>query len=385
MYCSHCGKKVGDAMLFCPFCGEPIVIPEQDEPEIPTPLPEDQPGEAPAAAGSDAPDEETPTQPLPRHGADADGFDVGDPEDAARELLKWNMERDAGADDAWARRATEDESFSPLVLDDGEEEEKDWKEEIRQKKQAAVQEKKAPEMQRTDPDPVRLEGAAPKLELDVKDKRKGSVRKPPHKHANTLVPPKTMDPNDIFMASRGRDYDDDFDPYDDADDDPTAAFSFVDEDEDSFFMRHLRGIVGFALFVILLLLFVIYAFSKAGQISLARANLAWSTEAYVTLGNQSYQNGDTAQAAQSYERALQRDPGNYGYASSAAMAYFEAGNTEKTAEMLKKCVEIDPTQLDPYIYLLNMYPDAASRPWDVTQLLQQGYRNTGDSRLNVTG
>jgi len=34
MYCSQCGKKLGDAMLFCPFCGEPIVIPEQDDAQV---------------------------------------------------------------------------------------------------------------------------------------------------------------------------------------------------------------------------------------------------------------------------------------------------------------------------------------------------------------
>ena len=31
MYCSQCGKKVAENMLFCPFCGAPIVIPEQDD------------------------------------------------------------------------------------------------------------------------------------------------------------------------------------------------------------------------------------------------------------------------------------------------------------------------------------------------------------------
>ena len=30
MYCAHCGKKVTDGMLFCPFCGKEIQIPEQD-------------------------------------------------------------------------------------------------------------------------------------------------------------------------------------------------------------------------------------------------------------------------------------------------------------------------------------------------------------------
>ena len=31
MYCSQCGKKVKDSMLFCPFCGKPIIIPDQDD------------------------------------------------------------------------------------------------------------------------------------------------------------------------------------------------------------------------------------------------------------------------------------------------------------------------------------------------------------------
>ena len=31
MFCSQCGRKLGEGMLFCPFCGAEIVIPEQDE------------------------------------------------------------------------------------------------------------------------------------------------------------------------------------------------------------------------------------------------------------------------------------------------------------------------------------------------------------------
>jgi len=67
------------------------------------------------------------------------------------------------------------------------------------------------------------------------------------------------------------------------------------------------------------------------------------------------------------------------------MAYLEAGENEKAAAMLKRCAEIDSTKLEPYVYLLRLYPDAASRPWDITRLLQQGYQKTGDARLNVTG
>ena len=49
--------------------------------------------------------------------------------------------------------------------------------------------------------------------------------------------------------------------------------------------------------------------------------------------------------------------------------------------MLRKCVQIRPEAVEPYIYLLNLYPNANSRPWDVAQLLKKGYELTGDERL----
>ena len=231
-------------------------------------------------------------------------------------------------------------------------------------------------------EPVRLDGAAPKLEADIEGATPLAGDREKHrKGASTLVPPKQMDPNDIFMDGSDRDEFDDYDGKEFADE----TFAFEDADEGSFFMRHIRGIVGLALFAILILMFVIYAFSKAGQQSLARINLAWSTEAYTQLGYEYYQAENYTQAGLYYERALQREPNNYNFASSAAMAYVNAKNTDKAAAMLKRCAEINPTLLEPYIYLLNLYPDAAQRPWDITQLLQKGYEYTGDSRLDVTG
>ena len=308
-------------------------------------------------------------------------------DDAAAELLDWSRERRSRMEaDVWARPEIPAEGFAPLDLEKGDDkpEASDWKEAITRKKEAVSPEKKPPEMKRSEEAPVRLEGAAPKLELDVqgaKPQNRGQKRRKP---ANTLVPPKTMDPEDIFMDDRRAPYEDPYDA-DDGDDELQGSFAFEDEDEGSFFMRHLRGIVGLALFVILLLMFVIYAFSRAGQLSLARVNAAWSKDAYSTLGYQSFQAEDYQQAGLYYERALQRDPDSYSFASSAAMAYLQAGDDEKAAAMLKRCAQIDPNKLEPYIYLLKLYPDAASRPWDITQLLQQGYQRTGDARLNVTG
>lgn len=396
MYCSHCGKKVGEDMLFCPFCGKPIVIPEQDDvPETPTvadvpavPV-EEEPVNAEIAAEPEAIEmEEAYTLNKPTSVLIDDKKPETAADDAAAELLDWSQERKSHMDqDVWARPQTPAEDFAPLKLEEAEEEPEDshWREEIARKKQSVNLEKKPPEIKRGEETPVRLEGTAPKLELDVQGARprqKGQKRRKP---ANTLVPPKTMDPEDIFMDDKRAPYDED-DPYDDdMNDNLSGSFSFEDEEEGSFFMRHLRSIVGLALFVILLLLFVIYAFSRAGQLSLARVNAAWSKDAYSTLGYQYFQAEDYTQAGLYYERALQRDPNSYSFASSAAMAYLQAGNNEKAAMMLKRCAEIDPTKLEPYVYLLKLYPDAASRPWDITQLLQQGYQRTGDARLNVTG
>ena len=396
MYCSHCGKKVGEDMLFCPFCGKPIVIPEQDDvPETPTvadvpavPVEEELVNAEIAAEPEAIEMEEAYTLNKPTSVLNDDKKPEAAADDAAAELLDWSRERKSHMDqDVWARPQTPAEDFAPLKLEEAEEEPEDsrWREEIARKKQSVNLEKKPPEIKRGEETPVRLEGTAPKLELDVQGARpreKGQKRRKP---ANTRVPPKTMDPEDIFMDDRRAPYDED-DPYDDdMNDNLSGSFSFEDEEEGSFFMRHLRSIVGLALFVILLLLFVIYAFSRAGQLSLARVNAAWSKDAYSTLGYQYFQAEDYTQAGLYYERALQRDPNSYSFASSAAMAYLQAGNNEKAAMMLKRCAEIDPTKLEPYVYLLKLYPDAASRPWDITQLLQQGYQRTGDARLNVTG
>lgn len=387
MYCSHCGKKVNDTMLFCPFCGDPIVIPDQDEDanvapaapvetSVPSPVESEPVGEP-----------EAPAEPeLAEEPASKPQREVGE---AEAELLDWeSSRREYASGDVWSDRGMHAaEPFEPLSFEqDKTEAESDWREEIARKKEQAAPQKKAPDLG-GETQPPHLDGVAPKLEADIEGAKpvKEAHEKPRKgKGASTLVPPKAMDPNDIFMDGTGKQ---DFDGFDAPSGKgfPVEEFAFEDADEGSFFMRHIRGIVGLALFVILILMFVIFAFFKPGQQMLARFNLAWNTDAYSTVGYQRYQAQQYDEAGLYYERALQRDPDNYSYASSAAMAYREAGNREKAAQMLKECARINPQLLEPYIYLLNLYPEAADRPWDVTQLLQKGYEITGDTRLNVTG
>ena len=408
MYCSHCGKKVNDTMLFCPFCGNPIEIPEQDEPDgQAAPAVPAEPAVQAAPAGTEAEDAASDParvvfEPLDLDAASGDGpISSEAPEakpreamnDAAAELLDWESSRkEFASDDAWSDRgARHAEPFAPLTFMEEEAgEDVDWRAEIARKKEQDAPQKKAPDLGGEAHDLPRLDGVAPKLEADIKGAKpvSESHEKPRKgKSASTLVPPKAMDPNDIFMDGSGKRDFDDFDDFDkpSGKDFAEGDYVFEDTDEGSFFMRHIRGIVGLALLVVLLLIFVVFSFFKPGQQMLAKFNLAWSTDAYSTIGYQRYQDHQYDEAGLYYERALQRDPDNYGYASSAAMAYIEAGNRDKAAEMLKQCARIEPKLLEPYIYLLNLYPDAADRPWDVTQLLQEGYKNTGDTRLNVTG
>lgn len=393
MYCSHCGKKVTDTMLFCPFCGDPIVIPDQDA-EAPSPGVDEAPVEAPtlqsqppAEAEADAPEPPVTEVPAPEPESRAEDRPAEPPkDDAAAELLQWDFERRSLAgDEAEPEARPDEEPFAPLRFDEADEGNgEDWREEISRRKQAAAPEKKAPEMRLSESQAVRLDGRAPALEGETKGEPRAAKAKT-HRAANTYVPAKAMDPGDIFMDDKPDAYDS-YDAYDDFEPDaPEDDFEYEEEREGSFLMRHIRGIVGLALLVVLALLFIVYTFTNAGQKSLARMNLAWNPSVYAGIAYEYYQNGQYTQAGQYYERALARDADNYAHASSAAMSYVSAKNTDKAAAMLKKCIEIDPNRVEPYVYLLNLYPEAADRPWDVTQLIRNGYQLTGDGRLDVAG
>ena len=165
MYCSNCGKKVGDAMLFCPFCGEPIVVPEQDE-DIRAQTAEAvaykdaaKPEPAPEPRGEDA----APQLQLPVQGK-AEAPEQRD--DAAAELLDWSRERASRMqEDAWARPESPAEAFVPLELDQDEpQKDEQWREEIARKKQSETPEKKPPSMNREKKTHVQLQGSAPKLD-----------------------------------------------------------------------------------------------------------------------------------------------------------------------------------------------------------------------------
>ena len=399
MFCSRCGKKVLESMLFCPFCGSEIVIPDQSAPEEDN-LRADAAGanvveqepvklerftfDIPDDDGASDAADEPALEPFSR-ASDRFTHDWGEPDDAAEEA--------ADAPGAEKEEAADATPFAP----DPEAKQEEAPE--RRSRETGV-----PEMRGRGDRQGAGARRAPSAERRHTTLNERSERQ--RRLADTFVPRKDAgDDEDMFMDDVADNYDDfdafeerlgrrashlpsehreegrrsfhryEDDDFDDDDDD--------DEEDSSFFMRHIRGLVGIILFLVLILLVVLYGLSNSGQRTLARINatLPLRADVYSRLGYESYQAEDYQQAGVYYERALAREKGSYNFASSAAMSYIAAGRTDKAVEMLKRCIEINPLAVEPYVYLVNLYPDASARPGDVVQLIQLGYQKTGDERL----
>jgi len=362
MYCGQCGKKVMDNMLFCPFCGSPIVIPEQDEPAV-------KPSAEPVFEAAD----EKPVQPE-IEAADARPASLFDEMYAGLEAEE---------------KAEPEEEFVPLSFDF---------DAIAEEETEAVEPPTEAEIMDVAPDPVPaqpVEDVPPEpqrrpVRPNAADTRRPEARRPVK--ANTYIPVKDIDPDDMFMdapdeydAEDGYDVDEyDAQPprrryRDEIEDD----FDYEEPEHGSFFQRHIRGIVCLILLLIVALVCLVWAVSPKGQLSLARMNLAWTAQPYADLGYEAYQQNSDLMAARYYEKAYNREPDNYEYAHSAMVAYYEADETESAATMLKKCIEMAPDNPEPYQEMLILYPDASKRPWEVTELVRQGYERTGNEALKV--
>lgn len=346
MFCSQCGKKVMDSMIFCPFCGSPIVIPGQEA------EPSSDPTEKEAEIQLDLPEKKTVS--------DNKGFEPLNLEiDWSREEVRPLLDPE------------EDHSeFEPLDLSVNEESEEESAEEASKEADEADISGEISELLSSHlrEEPVQLQGHVPNL-TSVRSPEAG--RRDNRRKTDTYAPIRAFNPENIFMDSE-----------DDYTEDEDEDYVYEDAEAGGFFIRHIRGVVALALFLVVMAIVVGWTLSSAGQTALAQANLAWRPQAYEKLGYEAYQNSQYALAAEYYARALQRDDDNFSDTYSAGVAYYRDGNVEKAAEMGRRAVEIAPSRADGYLLLQRLYPDASARPWEIQQLLQQGYQLTGDESLN---
>lgn len=359
MYCGQCGKKVMDNMLFCPFCGSPIVIP--DQPDAP-PVSPDAPGAPDAGQIQEVRAHAEPERPessgagAPERPASLFG-DASEPSDAPEAL------------DA-PEPVDIPEAFVPLRF------EYDAESAPEAPRAAAVEIIPAEEAR------AERDGRGPSRRPAPQAlRRPESARR---RAAQTFIPVKEIAPDDMFM-----DGGDDLDDYD-LDDAPARGhydmeFEFEEPERGGFLQRHIRGLVALLLLALMGVIFAVWAFSPKGQLVLAKANLAWTAQPYADLGYEAYHQDSDLLAARYYEKAAARDPGNYEYAHSAMVAYYEAEEIESAAAMLKKCIEMNPDSAEPYQEMLILYPDAQTRPWEIQELIRQGYARTGNPTLNLDG
>lgn len=334
MYCSQCGKKVMDTMLFCPFCGSPIVIPDQDEGR-------------PAAAAPKSPVEENA-------------------------VSMQHMEHIEPALPASEPEEVDDVGFIPLDLRS-----ELWKEPSREEekpKNADVSQEVSEVLSsQLKEEPVRLQGVKPDLSAA---RPHGAPKIASRKSADTYVPQRQFDPNDIFLD--GETDEDEFVDYEDGDD-----FEYEEAEKGSFFARHIRGCVSLILFAVVAIVILGWMLSGSGQQALARAGLAWNPEVYAEVAYEAYQNGSYALAGGYYVKALQRDADNYDYANSAGVAYYMANDTLTAESMARKSIDINPARPEAYELLVRLYPDATARPLEIQGLIQTGYQLTGSESLNI--
>lgn len=333
MYCSQCGKKVMDNMLFCPFCGSPIVIPDQEE----------EPADTDAISEMEA--DREPAVDI----GDEEGFSASE----------------------WELAAEKSSEFVPLDIEAAEDEkvdapEKDLPQEVSELLSQQLQQ-----------EPVRLQGLKP----DLRPVSQFGAPKisSPRKNADTFIPQRRFDPDDMFMDSV-----DEEENYEDYDDDDYDDYDYEDDDEleeGAFWVQHIRGLVAFILLMSVAAVLIGWSFSNSGQQALARADLAWRPSAYAEIAYDAYQKGNYSQAGSYYSKAVSRDSDNYNYASSASIAYYMAQDMQSAENLARLAIQIDPSKIDAYDLLLRLYPDSASRSEELQSIFQKGYELTGDSRL----
>ena len=197
------------------------------------------------------------------------------------------------------------------------------------------------------------------------------------RRANTVVPPRQIDPDNMFFEDEDEAEDDLADFVSEYFDD----YRYEEPEKQNFFLRHIRGVVCLTLLAIVTLIVGYWLLYGSGQRVLGQLYISSDPQTYIELGDEANAAGGYETAGAYYLKALSLDPTDRNCAINAANAYIRAGNSGGAAEALEYLIAIDPNDLAPYVTLKQLYPDAASRPQRLTQLLQQGYERTGEASL----
>ena len=443
MYCAKCGKKNADDRLFCGFCGSPLdtpdaPAPEKDEERRLYGRPE-------SAFAEREREEDVAPRPrrAARHAKPMEASaedDAGQPADGAETAVRREA-RSAREEEAARRRygrpeGKEDAEPREAFRSAGEEEEdsrrrygrpeEDVEPPIAPREARSAREEEAArrrygrpegednprsvsrsaseeeerygrleeeegpreasrsEEEEDEPvDPLARPLLNKPVELRVKHPPRLSRTSAPVKpraatgarRVNTVVPQRELDPDNLFLEDEAEDDLADFvsEYFDD--------YRYEEPTKQNFFLRHIRGVVCLTLLAIVTLIVGYWLLYGSGQRVLGQLYISSDPATYITLGDEANEAQNYETAGAYYLKALSLDPTDRNCAINAANAYIRAGNSGGAAEALEYLIAINPDDLAPYVTLKQLYPDAASRPQRLTQLLQQGYERTGEESL----
>ena len=416
MYCTKCGKKNADDRLFCGFCGSPLDAPEQ------APSPEDaerklygRPEPAPAvveletgaekAVGPEGQSEASLSRRARRE-RPAGTAEAPKPGPALSRRARRERQAEAAIRETAAR---EDEwpelDFEPPIAPRAqarpaaEERARPCPEADEDISNAASLDEEYGEAADIPPEEDAPDGAEDPLArplltepVELRAKRpprlsRQSAPVKPHaatgaRRVNTVVPPRTPDPDDLFLEDEADAEDDIADFVDEY----LSDYRYEERPGGNFFVRHIRGFVCLILLLIFSLVVGYWLRFGDGQRVLGQLYISRNPETYIALAEEASAAGDNEEAGAYYLKALELKgdgfgDGDFEIAVNAANAYSNTGDTGHWAEALEYIIAIDPDYHEAYTVLRMLYPDPAARPQDVTQLLQQGYQNTGDASL----
>ncbi len=400
MYCTKCGKKNADDRLFCGFCGSPLNAPEH------APSPEDaerklygRPEPAPAvveletgaekAVGPEGQSEaslsrrarrerqeEAARETAARAEDEWPEMDIEPPIAPRTQARPAPVERTRTHSAETPRPEADEEGFCAGALDEEYGEAADILPE-----EDARGEAEDPLARPLLREPVELRAKRPprlsRQSAPVKPHAATGARR-----VNTVVPPRTPDPDDLFLEDEADAEDDIADFVDEY----LSDYRYEERPGGNFFVRHIRGFVTLILLLVFALGIYFWLAFGSGQRLMGQLYISGNPATYVELGKEAEAAGDYAEAGDYFLKALEvrgaeLDSSDRDTAVNAANAYIRAENAGRAAEALEYLIAIDPNDPAPYNTLKQLYPDAASRPQRVTQLLQQGAQNTGDASL----
>ena len=188
------------------------------------------------------------------------------------------------------------------------------------------------------------------------------------------------DDRSLFAESGEEAFDSDYD------DGPSSFYDgggrFEDEEPSGFFLRHIRGIVGGGLTLMLVLILLLWACTAGGQKVLARMGLAWQSGAYADIGQAEYESGSFLDAASFYEKAFEKES-RYAYAINTGVCFDRYGDMDSARSWYVKAINADSRQLEAYLRLLGTYSDRSLISDEAARYIRQGYTVTHDERLNL--